>query len=96
MSCFSKYEPGTDVDEEMPIMMPGLPHGSSMQLSAWLQGQLTADELKNDLVDTLTNCRAVIACTVYKMSMEDQSTQKALSEDDVRYFKWKFYCRIVA
>ena len=66
-------------------MMPGLAHGSSMQLSAWLQGQLTADELKNDLVDTLTNCRAVVACTVYKMSKEDHSTHSALSEDDVRY-----------
>jgi hypothetical protein len=56
-----------------------------MQLSAWLQGQLSADELKNDLVDTLTNCRAVVACTVYKMSKEDHSTQRALSEEDVRH-----------
>ncbi|XP_059483932.1 uncharacterized protein LOC132201636 [Neocloeon triangulifer] len=50
-----------------PFMMPGLPEGDFLQLSAWLKGQLTSDELQNDLIDTMTNCRALVACSMRKV-----------------------------
>jgi hypothetical protein len=64
-------------------MMPGLPHASSLQLSAWLQGQLSADELRNDLVDTLTNCRAVVACSVHKTAMQSDSGGTSILPEEV-------------
>ena len=67
-------------------MMPGLPHASALQLAAWLQGQLSADQMKNDLVDTLTNCRAVVACSVHKTAQQsDLSGTNMLPEEVIRY-----------
>lgn len=63
-------------DRPPPVMMEGLQSGSTLQLSAWLKGQLSASELRADLADTLTNCRAVVACNVYQESPEDSKTAK--------------------
>ena len=59
-----------------PVMMEGLQSGSTMQLSAWLKGQLSASELRADLADTLTNCRAVVACTVFHDATEENRTDR--------------------
>jgi hypothetical protein len=72
-----------EVEEALPIMMPGLPGAGSMQLAAWLHGQLSADQLRNDLVDTLTNCRAVVACTMHKTS-QNTDFSHMLSDDVVK------------
>lgn len=67
-------------------MMQGMPHGSTLQLAAWLQGQLSADQLRDDLVDTLTNCRAVVACSVHKTATQsDLGGTNMLPEDVIRY-----------
>jgi len=63
--------------------MPGLPQVNALQLSAWLQGQLTAGDLHNDLVDTLTNCRAVVACKVLG-SAKLSDNPSVISDDIVR------------
>jgi len=57
-------------DRPPPVMMEGLQSGSTLQLAAWLKGQLSASELRADLADTMTNCRAVVACTIYQSSNE--------------------------
>jgi hypothetical protein len=59
-----------------PVMMEGLQSGSTMQLSAWLKGQLSASELRADLADTMTNCRAVLACTVYRDATVENKTAR--------------------
>lgn len=74
-----------EAETELPIMMPGLPHASALQLAAWLQGQLSANQMKNDLVDTLTNCRAVVACSVHKTAQQsDLGGTNMLSEEVIR------------
>lgn len=69
-----------------PIMMPGLPHAGSMQLSAWMQGAMEDTDLKYDLVDTLTNCRAVIACTSYRAAKgTDRESPSFISDTTLKY-----------
>ncbi|XP_065333708.1 uncharacterized protein LOC135935367 [Cloeon dipterum] len=61
-------EPLEDIgptDPPPPVMMEGLAQGGALQLGAWLQGKLSADQLRTDLLDTLTNCRAVVACALH-------------------------------
>lgn len=77
-----------NLENDSPIMMPGLPHAGSMQLSAWMQGAMEGSDLKYDLVDTLTNCRAVIACTTYRTAKKtDASSPNYVSDTTLKYVK---------
>ncbi|XP_065333707.1 uncharacterized protein LOC135935366 [Cloeon dipterum] len=73
-------------EEAPPVMMPGLEHSGALQLSAWLQGQIGADQMRYDLVDTLTNCRAVVACNLHKASKQGTltSTPTSLPDDSLK------------
>jgi hypothetical protein len=64
-------------------MMPGLPDSSSLQLQAWLDGKIDAEDLRYDLIDTLTSCRAVIACSMHKTAKG--ADPKAVPEDTIRF-----------
>ena len=67
--------------------MPGLPHAGSMQLSAWMQGAMEDSDSKYDLVDALTNCRAVIACTSYRAAkgIIDPESPSYISDTALKY-----------
>ncbi|CAB3373988.1 Hypothetical predicted protein [Cloeon dipterum] len=61
-----------------PVMLEGLPRGSALQLSAWLSGQMSADQLMTDLADTLANCRAAVACIVHRDSNNHPSNENTV------------------